>query len=226
MFGRTYLDHAETEIRRLLGGGSVRVAFVPYALYDRDAYEARARGRFAEMGYSLESVHAARRPSDVIDGAEAIFVGGGNTFRLLKSLYDWNLLDAIRKRVASGIPYIGSSAGSVVAGPTLKTTNDMPIVQPPSFEALGLVNFQINAHYLDPDPASTHMGETREVRLREFLEENDTPVAGIREGSMIAVDAVEVWLRGTTGARVFRRGAEPVEIVPGSSLAAFESRHA
>ncbi len=167
------------------------------------------------MGYDLRSLHRAPSPRAAVGGAEAIFVGGGNTFRLLKSLYDHDLLDAIRARVASGAPYIGSSAGSVVACPTLKTTNDMPIVEPSSFEALGLVAFQINAHYLDPDPNSTHMGETREVRLREFLEENDLPVVALREGAILRVDDSRVRLGGTTGARLFRRGLPPEELQPG-----------
>jgi dipeptidase E len=214
IFGRGYLDHAEADIREYLDG--VReVAFVPYALYDRDAYEARAQERFAAIGYKLKSVHRAAQPRDVIGDADAVFIGGGNTFRLLKNLQEHDLVSTIRSRVESGVPYIGSSAGSVVASPTLKTTNDMPIVEPHSFEALGLVGFQINAHYLDPDPGSTHMGETRETRLKEFLEENDTPIAAIREGSMIRVDDAGIQLRGTNGARIFRPGADPVEVQPG-----------
>ncbi len=218
MFGRDYLEHAEAEIRDHLGAVG-RVVFVPYALYDRDAYEARAAERFAQMGYDLRSVHRAPVPRAVVENAEAIFIGGGNTFRLLKNLHDYDLLAPIRARVASGVPYIGSSAGSVVACPTLKTTNDMPIADPPSFEALGLVGFQINAHYLDPDPNSTHMGETRDVRLREFLEENDVPVVAMREGAMLRVDNTGVRLKGTTGARIFRRGRPPEEVQPGEWLA-------
>ena len=214
MFGRGYLDHAEADIREHLDGVR-QVAFVPYALYDRDAYEARARERFAAIGYTLRSVHRAAQPRAVLEDADAVFIGGGNTFRLLKNLQEYDLVSTIRGRVESGVPYVGSSAGSVVACPTLKTTNDMPIVEPHSFEALGLVGFQINAHYLDPNPGSTHMGETREVRLKEFLEENDTPIAAIREGSMIRVDGAGIQLRGATGARIFRHGADPVEVQPG-----------
>lgn len=217
LFGSGYLDHAEGEIRDFLGNIK-RVLFVPFALYDRDAYAVTARERFAKMGYELTSVHDASDRFQAVAETEAIFVGGGNTFRLLKTLYDQLLLGPIRQRVAGGMPYVGSSAGSNVAGPTIKTTNDMPIVQPPSFDALSLVSFQINPHYLDPDPNSKHMGETREKRILEFLEENDTPVLGLREGAMARVENGRTVLKGSTGARIFRRGHEPVEAVPGDKL--------
>jgi len=217
LFGSGYLDHAEREIRDFLGDLK-RVLFVPFALYDRDAYALAARERFKKMGYELTSVHTAVDGFQAIAETQAIFVGGGNTFRLLKTLYDQSLLDPIRERVASGMPFIGSSAGSNVAGPTIKTTNDMPIVQPPSFEALGLVPFQINPHYVDPDPNSRHMGETREKRILEFLEENDTPVLGLREGAMARCENGTTILKGSTGARIFRRGLDPVETLPGDQL--------
>ena len=217
LHGSGYLDHAEAEIRDFLGDVK-RVLFVPFALYDRDAYTATARERFARMGYKLSSVHDAGDPSQAVADTEAIFVGGGNTFRLLKTLYDHQLLEPIRQRVADGMPYVGSSAGSNIAAPTIKTTNDMPIVQPPSFDALGLVSFQINPHYLDPDPNSKHMGETREKRLQEFLEENDTPVLGLREGAIARCENGRITLKGSTGARIFRRGLDPVETLPGDRL--------
>ena len=146
------------------------------------------------------------------------FIGGGNTFRLLKALYDFDLLGAIRRRVDAGMPYIGSSAGTIVACPTIKTTNDMPITQPPSFEALGLVSFQINAHFQDADPDSTHMGETREERILQFLEENDSPVVGLREGAMVRLENSSLMLKGTSGARIFRKGRDPFEITSGTRL--------
>src|SRR5262249_41315134 len=130
-----------------------------------------------------------------------------------------HLLEVIRDRVAAGMPYIGSSAGSNVAGPTIKTTKDMPIVQPPSFDALGLVPFQISPHFQDPDPNSKHMGETQEERILQFLEENDTPVAGLREGAMVRIENAETVLKGSTGARIFRKGREPVETFPADPLA-------
>lgn len=217
LHGSGYLDHAESEIRSFLGDAK-RVLFVPYALFDRDKYAANARQRFQKMGYELTSVHTADNPVTAVNDADAVFIGGGNTFRLLKALYDFDLIEAIRKRVSNGMPYIGSSAGSNVAAPTIKTTNDMPIVQPPSFDALGLVSFQINPHYLDPDPNSKHMGETREERIIQFLEENDTPVVGLREGAILRIENGETILRGTTWARIFRKGVEPVEISPGARL--------
>ena len=217
LHGSGYLDHADTEIRSFLGNVK-RVLFVPYALFDRDKYASTAQQRFEKMGYELSSVHTADDPAQAVRETDAIFIGGGNTFRLLKALYDFELLGPIRERVAAGMPYIGSSAGSNVATPTIKTTNDMPIVEPPSFEALGLASFQINPHYLDPDPNSKHMGETREERLIQFLEENETPVVGLREGAMLRIENGEVELRGSTGARIFRRGVEPVEVTPISKI--------
>ena len=218
LYGSGYLDHAEAEIRDFLGAEVKRILFVPYALQDRNAYAASAQERFAKMGYELTSIHTAVNPAQLVKYAEAIFIGGGNTFRLLKALYDHNLLEPIRERVAAGMPYIGSSAGSNVAAPTIKTTNDMPIVEPPSFDALNLVWFQINPHYLDTDPNSTHMGETREQRLLQFLEENSTPVAAIREGAILRLESGVTMLKGSSGARIFRQGLEPVETVPGDQL--------
>ncbi len=163
--GRGYLDHAAEALRDFVGGGR-RVVFVPYAEFDLDAYAARATARLAALGCSVESLH---RQPDALAGCDAVFVGGGNTFRLLHRLYAKGLVAAIRAAVEAGLPYIGSSAGSIVAGPTIKTTKDMPILQPPSFDALALVPFQISPHYLDPDPASTHMGETQEDRIQTYL---------------------------------------------------------
>jgi dipeptidase E len=213
LHGRGYLDHIEGEVRQLLGTAR-RVLFIPFALADRDAYAAKAEARFAAFGYELTSIHRADDPWRAIEDAEALFVGGGNTFRLLKALYDHEIVQLVRRRVAAGLRYIGSSAGANVAGPTIKTTKDMPIVEPPSFTALGLVPFQISPHYLDPDPRSTHMGETQEERIRQFHEENTTPVAGLREGAMVACEAGRFWLRGVAGARLFRQGREPVETLP------------
>src|SRR4029077_17027186 len=214
---RGYLDHAEKEIRDLVADRR-NVIFIPYALRDRRAYAERAHQRFREMGLALTSIHDVSNKPRAIDEANVIFVGGGNTFRLLKGLHDDDLLGPIRRKVAIGIPYIGSSAGSIVACPSLKTTKDMPVVQPPSFEALGLVPFQISPHYLDPDPATTHMGETQEERILQFLEENEAPAVGLREGSILLVREGAVMLKGPNSARIFRRGQKPVEAAPGCNL--------
>jgi dipeptidase E len=215
--GSGYLDHAEKEIRDFVGVRT-NALFVPYAVHDRWAYAAKAKERLRDMGLSVTSIHDVSNMPRAVGEAEVIFVGGGNTFRLLKGLQDHDLLGPIRQRVAAGVPYIGSSAGSIVACPTLKTTKDMPVVQPPSFEALGLVPFQISPHYLDPDAASTHMGETQEERIMQFLEENEAPVVGLREGSILLVREGAVVLKGPNSARIFRRGENPVEVPSGSNL--------
>ncbi len=217
LHGSGYLDHAEREIKDFLGATD-RVLFVPFAMYDREAYTALARRRMEAMGFALDSVSEASDHRQAVAEAEVVFIGGGNTFRLLKSLYDSDLLATIRGRVSEGMPYIGSSAGSIVACPTLKTTKDMPVVEPPSFDALRLVGFQISPHYQDPDPHSTHMGETQEERITQFLEENDAPVIGLREGTMLCVETGSIRLKGIAAARIFRRGHLPVEIEPESNL--------
>jgi dipeptidase E len=211
--GTAYLEHAAAELQEFLGSRR-RVLFIPYALRDRDAYAAKARGAFGALGYELDSLHEAASPTSAVLSAEAIFCGGGNTFRLLKTLQELDLMLHIRSRVLNGLPYAGASAGSNLACPTLKTTNDMPIVQPPSFHALELVAFQINPHYFDADPASQHMGETRDARILEFHEENAFPVVGLREGAMLRVDGDRVILKGRAGARLFRRGQPPQELLP------------
>ncbi len=216
-FGTRYLEHAADELRDFLRGVS-RVLFVPYALKDRDAYAAKAREGFAGLGFGLDSIHDTLSAAAALEGAEAVFVGGGNTFRLLRTLQENGLVEVFRRRVRDGLRYAGASAGSNMACPTLKTTNDMPIVQPPSFEALGLIGFQINPHYVDADPSSKHMGESRETRIREFHEENDTPVLGLREGAMLRVSGTRVVLRGNAGARLFRKGQPPEEVPAGASL--------
>ncbi|HVR69888.1 MAG TPA: dipeptidase PepE [Vicinamibacteria bacterium] len=215
--GERYLDHAMPAIRALLGAAR-RLAFVPFALRDQEGYVARARARFAEEDVEVRGVTADESGKDALEEAEAVFIGGGNTFRLLDRLQRSGLLGVVRRRALAGVPYLGASAGTNVATPTLKTTNDMPIVQPVSFEALGLVPFQINPHYLDPDPSTTHMGETSEDRIREFHEENAAAVVGLREGGWLEVQGARGSLRGPRPARLFRRGGAPVELAPGAAI--------
>jgi dipeptidase E len=215
--GQGYLDHAMPEVRALLVGVR-RLLFVPFALHDRASYAAKARARFVSEGIEVEALTADESGRRAVQSAEAVFVGGGNTFRLLKTLQDAALLEPLRALARAGLPYLGASAGINVACPTIKTTNDMPIVQPARFEALGLVPFQINPHYLDPDPESRHMGETREDRIREFLEENDVAVVGLREGAWLRIEGKDGQVGGAAAARVFRRGRAPEELAPGASL--------
>ena len=219
LHGTGYLDHCADAIASFFGPSISRVLFVPYALFDRDGYAAKARARFEAMGYGLDSAHSLPGgPVAAVNAAEALFIGGGNTFRLLDALWRQELIEPIRRRVQSGMPYLGTSAGSNVACPSIRTTNDMPIVEPPSFAALRLVPFNINPHYQDPIPGSTHMGETREQRIAEFHEENPQPVVGLREGAWLQVEAATVLLDGSTGARLFRRGEAPADFAIGSRL--------
>ena len=215
--GQGYLDHAIDEILGFLGGVR-RVTFVPFALQDREGYAGKFSARLAASGLEAEALAGDEADRRRIDAAEAVFVGGGNTFRLLRAVHDLGLLAPLRERVLAGMPYLGASAGINVAGPTIRTTNDMPIVEPHGFDALGLVPFQINPHYIDADPASTHMGETREQRIVEFLEENDRVVVGLREGGWIRVEGGAGRLGGLNGARIFRRGSQPEERPVGAAL--------
>lgn len=217
-FGSGYLDHAMESILGFLGPLR-RLVFVPFALHDRAAYVEKVRARFAPLRIEVAGLLDDASGAALIDAAEAVFVGGGNTFRLLERLQRSGLLDALRRRALDGMPYMGASAGTNIAAPTIRTTNDMPILQPRSFEALGLVPFQINPHFLDADPSSRHMGETREERLREYFEENDVPVVGLREGAWLRVEGAVVHLGGGAGARIFRRGRDPEEASPGTELA-------
>ncbi|MCZ0952018.1 MAG: dipeptidase PepE [Rhodospirillaceae bacterium] len=216
--GSGFLEHCQGEIRRLLGSSTKSVLFLPYAQQDHDAYSRLASEPFGNLGYRLESIHEMDRPVDAILNAEAIFAGGGNTFRLLNDLYELELLDAIRSQVRAGTPYVGSSAGTNIACVSIKTTNDMPIIGPPSLDALGLVRFNVNPHYLDPDPSPALTSETRDERIREFHELNSEPVIGLREGSMLRVIDSDVTLIGETGGKLFRRRQPPMEIGAGTRI--------
>jgi dipeptidase E len=202
--------------------GSTRVIqFAPYAIDSRshDLYTARFGEMLAPLGVSVVGLHTASEPQKVVEDAEVLFIGGGNSFRLLAALWRLDLVETVRRRAqAGGLRFIGSSAGTNMACPSLRTTNDMPIVQPPTFEAIGLIPFQVNPHYQDPDPSSTHRGETREQRVAEFLEENDVAVVGLREGCWLRRTGATMTLDGITGARVFRRGHAPCEYQPGDDL--------
>ncbi len=205
-------------------GNVKQVLFVPYALHDHDKYLQTMTERGINAGYELNSIHRCPNPREAILTAEAIYIGGGNTFRLLNALYQYDLLDAIRERVLAGVPYVGVSAGSNVACPSIMTTNDMPIVQPPSFQALGLVPFQINAHYYagsnwvkHGEALIEHFGETRDDRLREFHEMNESVVVGLYEAGVLVCDGTTVRLFDAP-ARVFRKGETPSDVAPGGEI--------
>jgi dipeptidase E len=218
--GSGYLDYCADQVAEFLG--SVRqVLFIPYARpsgISHADYTRRAQERFAAMGLELTGIEAAADARAAVRQADALFVGGGNTFLLLRELYATGLPELIRQRVMAGMFYMGASAGSNVAGLTIGTTNDMPVVFPPSLDALGLVPFNINPHYIDPDPKTTHRGETRDTRINEFHVFNEQPVVALREGAWLRVGDGSVRLEGSGGARLFRPGVDSVELAPGASL--------
>jgi len=217
-YGRGFLEHAFEAITDHLAGRD-ELLFVPFALADHDWYAHRVGEALRPLGLRVRGLHAAADPVAALREASAVFVGGGNTFRLLATLQRRGLVDPLREAVRDGgVPYLGSSAGTNLGAPSIRTTNDMPIVQPESFTALGLVPFQINPHYLDPDPNSTFMGETRDQRLTEFLEENDVPVLALREGTWLQVRDGRAVLGGDLPARLFRRGESPRELPAGSDV--------
>ena len=221
--GRPYLAHARDWIADAVGDAR-RVAFVPYAAvtFSYDDYVGRVRDALDGLGLDVVGVHTSADPAGVVASADAVFVGGGNTFHLLQECYRHGLLDAIRQRVAAGAPYVGWSAGANLAGPTVRTTNDMPIVEPPSLDALGLVPVQINPHYTDAHPPG-HQGETRAQRLAEFVAANpEVPVVGLPEGTAVRIAGGGATLLGDGAARVFdARSPEGREAEPGEAEALF-----
>jgi len=214
MPGEAYLDYPKHEIKKFLGDQPLMALFIPYAAvtFPFDVYEEKVAERFGELGYRVKSIHHFSDSVQAVREAEVIVVGGGNTWQLVRMLHDNQLMDAIRAKVLNGTPYIGWSAGSNVACPTLRTTNDMPIIDPRGFETTGLVPFQINPHYLDANPEG-HGGETREQRIEEFLEINtEIYVVGLREGTMLYVEDNKMKLIGNRTARIFRKGSAPIEL--------------
>ncbi|MCI0620970.1 MAG: dipeptidase PepE [Acidobacteria bacterium] len=219
-FGEPFLQYPSKAIQEFLGTAVQEVLFVPYAgvRISFSDYAARVRERFREIGIALTSVHEADSPAAAVERAAAIVAGGGNTFCLLDRLYNHGLVEQIRERVLQGVPYVGWSAGANVACPTIKTTNDMPIVEPPSLKAFGLVPFQINPHYTDA-MLPNHGGETRAERLAEFLEVNPgVTVVGLQEGSMLKVEGNGIELLGKKPAKIFRKGQDVAAYFPGDSL--------
>ncbi len=218
--GEAYLEHPLQQIKSFLGDDPVNALFIPYAgvTLSFDEYTEKVRSRFRQIGHSITSVHEQKNPAVAVEQAGAIVVGGGNTFHLLKWMQDGGLIEVIRRKVLEGTPFIGWSAGSNVACPSIRTTNDMPIVEPAGFDAMNLVPFQINPHYLDANPEG-HAGETREMRIEEFIEANPgIYVVGLREGTMLLVEDRSIQLLGPRPARIFKKGSEPMEIDPGGDL--------
>ena len=213
VYGGTYLSYLQDELIDFFTGID-EILFVPYARpsgITHDEYTQIAQQFFNRVGKRIVGLHTFADPKKAIRQAKAIFTGGGNTFVLVNQLYGLEVMDVLREAVENGTLYMGTSAGSNIAGQTMQTTNDMPIVYPPSFKTLGLVPFNINPHYLDPDPQSKHNGETRETRIKEFHVFNDTPVIGLREGSWLRVEDEKVSLKGDLTARIFLKGQEPYE---------------
>jgi dipeptidase E len=214
MPGEAYLDYPKHEIKKFLGDKSLTALFIPYAAvtFSFDQYEQKVAERFNELGFRIQSIHHFDDPVKAVYDAEVIVVGGGNTWQLVRMLHDNQLIEPIRTKVLGGTPYIGWSAGSNVACPTLRTTNDMPIVDPKGFDTMDLVPFQINPHYLDANPEG-HGGETREQRIEEFLEINpEVYVVGLREGTMFLVEDHQINLIGNRTARIFKKGTAPMEL--------------
>lgn len=220
LYGGQYLDYLKDEIKTLFQVTD-EILFIPYARpggISHDEYTAKAADFFAQLNIAVRGIHEFKSPAEAIRAARGYFTGGGNTFLLVKTLHELQLMELLRSEVEQGKPYLGSSAGSNIGGLNMKTTNDMPIVYPPSFDCMGLVPFNINPHYLDPNPDLQHNGETRETRLLEFLTQNDVKVVGLREGNWIRRTGDAITVQGTELTRIFESGKDPYEIPPGSEL--------
>lgn len=220
VFGGTYLDYLLPTLAEHFATVS-NLIFIPFARpggITHEEYTEKIKPVFQQLNINVKGIHEFENPIEAITNSEAIFTGGGNTFVLVDMLYKYNLLDAIQHAVENGVPYLGTSAGSNICGLTMGTTNDMPIVYPPSFRTLGLVSFNLNPHYLDPIEGLEHMGETRETRINEFHHYNPQSVLGLREGSWLEVVDSKITLKGNLSARLFQQGKAPVELETGSDL--------
>lgn len=220
LYGGKFLEYLIPDLK-LLFESVDRLLFIPYARpggISYDAYTKLVKDGLEELPFVISGIHEFSDPIKAVESAQAIFIGGGNTFVLLDTLVKEGLLTTIKRVVENGRPYLGTSAGSNIVGPSIKTTNDMPIMHPSTMLSLNLVPFNINPHYLDPDPQSTHKGETRETRIKEFHIYNHEKVVGLREGSWIAVEGETMRLKGTHTARIFQKGALPFEFEIGQDL--------
>jgi dipeptidase E len=220
LHGSGYLNYILDELTVFFKDAN-SILFIPYARpsgISHEEYTHKVTEAFSKINKKVKGIHEFENPVDAIKNAEAIFVGGGNTFVLTNQLYKSNLIEVLQNAIKNGTPYLGTSAGSNICGLTIKTTNDMPIVYPPSFNALAVVPFNINPHYLDPDTKSNHMGETRETRIKEFHGFNTPPVIGLREGSWLQVNGNSILLKGQLSARIFEHNKAPYEVETGTEL--------
>lgn len=220
LFGGNYLEYLREELVELYVGID-EVLFIPYARpsgISHDEYTQKAQAFFQTIGIKIKGIHEFENPIEAVQQAKAYFTGGGNTFLLVKTLHEQGIMAVLKENVEKGKPYLGCSAGSNIGGQNMKTTNDMPIVYPPSFECMGLVPFNINPHYLDPNPDLKHNGETRETRIMEFLTQNETKVVGLREGNWIRRIGDEIRVEGGYLTRIFENGKEPYEVESGSII--------
>ena len=216
----TYLGYLQQELE-ILFRDVTEVLFIPYARpggISHENYTKMAAKAFKKIGKNLRGIHTFENPRQAIDQAQGIFTGGGNTFLLVQQLHDNKLLDPITNAIINGTPYLGTSAGSNICGITMQNTNDMPIVYPSSFNTLGLIPFNINAHYIDPDPKTTHMGESRATRIKEYHTQNNTPVVGLPEGSWLEVIGDTITLKGNHSARIFEKGKDSYLLETGAIL--------
>lgn len=220
LFGGNYLEYLKPEIQNLFSETN-EIIFVPFARpggISHEEYTKKAREFFTQINIKIKGLHEFEDKIEAVNNAKGIFTGGGNTFLLVKTLHEENLMEVLKENVENGTPYLGCSAGSNIGGLNMKTTNDMPIVYPPSFECMGLVPFNINPHYLDPNPDLKHNGETRETRIKEFLTQNNTKVVGLREGNWIRKIGQKITVEGKELTRIFEKNKEPYEIAPGTEL--------
>ncbi len=220
IYGSGPLEYLQEALQELFSEID-EILFIPYARPDgisHDEYTIGVNNIFKKIGKRVMGIHMFEDPIEALKNAKGIYTGGGNTFLLVDQLYRNSVLEPLQEKILSGTPYLGTSAGSNICGLTMQTTNDMPIVYPPGFKTLGIFSFNINAHYLDPDPNSTHKGETRETRIKEFHKLNPQPVVGLREGSWLRIINEEIILEGDLDARIFEQNKAPYEIPPKSSL--------
>lgn len=220
LFGEEYLAYLKPFIAELFIGVD-EITFIPFARpggVSHDDYTQKVADAFAALDIQVRGLHTFRDAAAAIREAKGFFTGGGNTFLLVKELHEQGLMDELKHAVEKGTPYLGTSAGSNIGGVNMQTTNDMPIVYPSSFETMGLVPFNLNPHYLDPDPNSKHNGETRETRIQEFHTQNSIPVVGLREGSWIRAQSEKITTEGKFDSRIFEQGKEPYEVAPGTLL--------